>query len=64
MGSTRNKIETKSIPDGTPVWVNSDFYLKTLELFQRRYGKVLTDDDVVEILRNVDRLFDVLGGKS
>ena len=46
---------------GLPGWVTAELIAETKQIWQEHYGRTLTDHEAIEILLNVDSLFDVLG---
>ena len=52
-------------PTGTlPKWISRDLIEETLAVWQPLYEFSLTERDAIEILLDVGRLFDVLGGSN
>jgi hypothetical protein len=47
-----------------PKWISRDLVAETLAVWQPFYGFSLTERDAIEILLDVGRLFDVLGGSD
>ncbi|MCG8587010.1 MAG: hypothetical protein MI757_20075 [Pirellulales bacterium] len=48
------------LPEGLPDWITQDLVRQTLDVWQPRYGRELTTDEAIEILRNVVRLAEFL----
>lgn len=46
---------------GLPDWITPELIAETLDVWQPRYDKQLTDDDAVEILQGVAALLDAIG---
>ena len=54
-------MESHSSVERLPAWVSDDLVAQTLEVWQPRYGRRLTECDAIEILLSVGHLFDALG---
>ena len=46
---------------GLPGWMTAELIAETKEVWQEHYGRTLTDYEAIEILLNVNSLFDMLG---
>lgn len=49
------------LPPGTPDWITPELLIQTRQVWEPRYSNPLTDQDVLEILLTVGRLFDLVG---
>lgn len=49
-----------TLPAGLPDWITEELVGQTLAVWEPRYGRQLTIDEAVEILRNVVRLAECL----
>ena len=53
------------VPPGAPSWVTSELIAQTIETWQPYYRDCLTEQDALDILMSVGRLFEILlGSKS
>lgn len=52
--------KTTSLPD----WITPDLIAETIEVWQPKYEKRLTDQDAIEILLEVSALLDALGDRD
>lgn len=50
------------LPAASPAWISAELVRRTLETWQPYYGRPLTIDEAIDILQNVGRLIDHLGG--
>lgn len=47
-----------------PKWISRELVTDTIAVWSPHYGKRLTEREAIEILLDVGRLFDVLGGSD
>ena len=48
-------------PPGAPKWVTAELMLETCQTWQPYYNAPLTADDVLEIIRSIGQLVDLIG---
>lgn len=53
--------QRKDTRQGLPSWISPDLITETIDVWQPKYEKRLTDEDAIEILREVSALLDALG---
>jgi len=53
-----------NLPKYLPPWVTESFYEETKQMWSKRYGRILTDEETCEIILNVSKLLDCLQGES
>ncbi len=62
--TTEERPEPNKRQDGLPPWITPNLIRETLRVWSPYYGDRLTERDAIEILLDVGRLFDQLGGED
>jgi hypothetical protein len=52
--------QLRTASSATPSWASPELVARTREVFEPRYGRALSDDEIGEILTNVGQLFRIL----
>ena len=53
-------IDATSRPLATPEWITSDLIRDTQDVWSPMYGRLVSEEEAVEMLLNVSHLYDVL----
>jgi hypothetical protein len=50
-----------SLPPGAPAWVTTELLASAIAVWQPYYSELLTDQEALDLVLGVGRLFDALG---